>query len=569
MKLFSFFPKFLYIFFFGLIVTMSSGFSHERLSPVELSLNSFQKEIKAHEPFWICLHFKIKEGWKVSRLEEESALFLESNKAKPKITWNSSASIKILQEIWAPSPKNFYENEIKIFFKIESNHDNPSLSAFVEWAACKDFCQPGKKSISIHFPLHDKDISIYPTDLTQKLFFENFLELALVFIGGILLNFMPCVLPVLFLKLLHLFNYKNHPQHAIKIHGIVFFLGVWFFFMILSFTLIGLKFLGLQAGWGFHMQSPLLIALMASLFTLLALNLFGVFEMGLFLTRIGKPLSSLSYTSSFLSGCLTTLVSAPCTGPFMGAAIGIALLQPWPFIIATFTFLALGVSFPFLIICLFPKLMSFLPKPGAWMEKLKQLFGFFMLGTVLWFLWIFSYQTTLDDTFLLLIGLLLLSASLWFFEVFKSYSLFLRLFLIIPILSVFLITLLHEKDYLNDQDGILWHPYSQKFLQEAEKKKQPILIDFTAKWCLTCQTNKKVLDSAYVSHLLKKKGVLLIRADWTKQDAEIAKALETYKRNSIPFSVIYQGTSKENYITLPPILTQESIKNALDSLHQN
>jgi len=345
-----------------------------------------------------------------------------------------------------------------------------------------------------------------PIDLVQMTPARISFWLACLFalIGGLILNLMPCVLPVLSIKVLHLV--ERHPDRKIALgHSLVYALGILVSVWSLAFLLFILKSAGQFAGWGFQFQSPVFVIVVASILFVLALNLFGIFEFSV-PSIGGLPKSQAGYQASFISGVITTIVASPCTAPFMGTALTVAISQPGIVGFGIFTSLGLGLALPFVLLSAFPFLLSFVPKPGIWMIHLKRFLGVVLLACVLWLLWVFGIQTGLGD----------------FSKYFKS------------------------------SQEINWQTYSPAAVNQARQAGHGVFIDFTAAWCINCQVNDRlVLQSSEVVKAFKDKGTMAFKGDWTKYDPVITQALASYGRDSIPVYVYYPPGAE-----LPIILSQ-------------
>lgn len=335
------------------------------------------------------------------------------------------------------------------------------------------------------------------------------------------------------------------------------------------------------------MQEPIFVALLSALLLLFALNFFGIFEIGTSLTSLvgqaqhaGKSKTG-ALAGSFCSGILATALATPFTGPFLGSAIGFAVtLPPFP-AIAIFTVLGIGMAFPYLLLSAYPSLLRFLPKPGSWMDTFKALMGFVMLTTVLWLLWVFGAQTGNVSLFTLLASLLLLAFGAWIYGTYcspvatgsrRSIG---RLFALgCAALSLYAITLASSPAMIDASSSEIqlasdygeWEPYSPERVKELQKQGTPVLIDFTAKWCLICQANHLVLSSSAVSKKLHELGAVKMKADWTKRDPVITEALRTYGRNGVPLYVLTTNNVDQPNFVLPQVLTSEIVLNYLNRL---
>lgn len=395
-------------------------------------------------------------------------------------------------------------------------------------------------------------------------------------LGGLILNLMPCVLPVVSLKVMSFVKMAGDSRIEMIKQGVSFTLGVLVSFWILAALLVGLQATGQAVGWGFQLQDPLFIAALALLFTLLALNLFGVFELGTSLASAAGSASidskAKGYRSSFLSGMFATAIATPCTGPFMGSALGYAIGQPAYISFLIFTALGLGMSLPYLLIGFFPSCIRWLPKPGAWMESFKQFLGFLMLATVIWLLWVFNGQTSELGLFVMLFALLTVSIGAWVYGRFgaihrnkrsRKISYFLTAVFLIG--SLGMVKMASSQITAPGSHEIAhagWEPFSAEKVAELRKTKTPILIDFTAKWCLICQANHLVMTNKEVTKKFAENGVVLMKADWTRYDPVITEALKKYGRSGVPLYVYY--SEGEEPIILPQVLTPDVIVQAIE-----
>ncbi len=385
--------------------------------------------------------------------------------------------------------------------------------------------------------------------------------LGLAFVGGIILNLMPCVFPVLFLKGLALVQSSNEERGRLRKHGLVYTLGILVSFWIIVAALLALRAGGSEAGWGFQLQSPVFIAVLALGLFFFALSLAGQFELGLSLTSVGGGLAQKQgYTGSFFTGVLATIVATPCTAPLMGAAIGFALAQPAGITFAIFTALALGLATPYLLLSFQPAWTKLLPRPGAWMEVLKQFTSTFLFGTVIWLAWVYGHlagENGVDRVAWLLVGLLLVAIAGWVMGKWPakwSSTIAAALIFIVALVVV----LRQPKD-----TTLSWQPYSEQTLTQARNEGKPVFIDFTAAWCLSCQVNERlVLKSKEVQNEFAENKVVLLRADWTKYDAEITRQLASVGRSGVPTYVIYP-VGKGAADVLPELLTKDIVLNAL------
>jgi thiol:disulfide interchange protein len=445
-----------------------------------------------------------------------------------------------------------------------------------------------------------KKYMIVDQEISEPDFFEEetLLSMFLIaFLGGLILNLMPCVFPVLSLKVMNIIGHVKTKRGLIR-HGMAYAGGIFLSLMLLFTFVITLKSTGYSVGWGFQLQSPFFIMMLIVLFNVLFLNIFGLFEFqGI---QTAAPLDHLDQSrlvSSFLNGMLTTIVSTPCTAPFMGSALAVALSQTYLEGFFIFTGLSLGLAFPFLFISFNPKILSFLPKAGRWMQTLKELLAFPMLGAIIWLLWVLeSLKPVLVIP--LLIALVSVSFYLWLYGRSQQYgrklfsSQFIPFFLtaslwlngenspytqyllasgLIATSALMVYSIINCIRYKTFSYGrtIIFNfiaafalalsflpafkslevgenvkaplPYSQELVNDSLKKGQAVFINYTARWCITCQINKNsVLESLTIQNAFKEFNVVYLEADWTTHSPFITESLRSYKRESIPFSYSYR-----------------------------
>ena len=389
---------------------------------------------------------------------------------------------------------------------------------------------------------------------------------ALIFalIGGLILNLMPCVFPVISLKVLSFVSMGGSSQRKIRNHALVFTVGVIASFMLIALSIVLLKQAGNFVGWGFQLQSPLIVGLLSLVMVLISLVLITDNSFGESLTKLGNIGSTENgYYSSFLTGVLAVVVASPCTAPFMGAALGYALIQPSGETVPIFLSLSLGFSLPYLLLAANPKLIDFLPKPGDWLITLKEFFAFPMLATALWLLWVFSLQVNQVMVIFLLVSWLLLALNFWIFQ--KEYKTINKvIFLGISIFSM--IYFLPETEDIETEQNLIigsateWY---EGIEDDLRNKNQPYFINFTAAWCITCQSNEiTAFSKDGFKSLLEEKNIEYIKADWTNRNDAITRSLKKYGRSGVPFYV-YWEPGFENPKILPAILTDQIIKNNL------
>jgi thiol:disulfide interchange protein DsbD len=401
--------------------------------------------------------------------------------------------------------------------------------------------------------------------------------LLLAILGGLVLNLMPCVFPVLSIKAIGLVEQaKKHPA-AVRTKGVVFAAGVIASMLALAAVLLGLRAGGEEIGWGFQLQSPLFVTLMVYLLLAVGLNLSGVFEVGGSLAGVGDGLTQGdSYRAAFFTGVLTTLVATPCTAPFMAAAVGAALTQSPALALAIFAALGLGLSLPYLLLSFAPWMRRALPKPGAWMDTLKQVFAFPMYASAAWLLWVLAQQTSPLGLGAALAGAILVALAAWAYQKSKSSSTTGRVTALVTALTAALLAVLLPVRYsgvalatpgsvsATAPDAAGWIPYDAQKVAELSASGKPLLVNFTASWCLTCLVNERnAFADPAVQDVFRDKGVTLMKGDWTNRDPQITKALTAFGRAGVPLYVVYNAKpGSAAPLVLPQLLTAGIVRDA-------
>ena len=390
------------------------------------------------------------------------------------------------------------------------------------------------------------------------------------FVGGLLLNLMPCVLPVLAIKVLSLSKTSASAAERRGI-GTAYAAGVLVSMLGLALLVMGLRAAGSQLGWGFQLQSPVLVAGLSLLFTLIALNLAGLLEIrGDWTGHLAVQLARHPLADAFLSGVLAVVVAAPCTAPFMGASVGVAFTLPaWQGVLI-FVFLGAGLALPFTLSAWLPATANWLPRPGAWMQVLRQALAFPMWLTVVWLLWVLARQTSSEAAALWLAALVLFTGWVWSLSLTLHLRHWLSGFFFAALLGLVWLSqplwqLSSVAQSANNTSEAQWQNWSEQKVQTALQQGQPVFVDFTAAWCVTCQVNKQsTLRNAQVLQAFADRNVLLLQADWTRQDPAISKALNALGRSGVPVYVLH--VPGKSPLVLSELLTPDLVIQALDAL---
>ena len=404
------------------------------------------------------------------------------------------------------------------------------------------------------------------------------------FIGGLILNIMPCVLPVIALKILGFVGEsRSDPRHVRKL-GLVYALGVLVSFLALAVVVIGVKAAGHRAGWGMQFGSPIFVVCLTTLVMLVALNLFGVFEVNLggrALDAAGGLASKHGAAGAFFNGVLATVLATPCTAPFLSIALGFAFAQKAPVILLMFLAVGVGLAAPYVVLSWNPAWLKFLPKPGAWMEKFKIAMGFPMLATAVW---LFNLAAGSYGKSVLWLGVFLVAVAFaaWIFGEFvqrgrarKGLALMIILILLVGGYAFALESQLQWRQPMaapdptgslkESADGIEWQHWSSEAVAEAQAAGRPVLVDFTADWCLTCQVNKKTsIEIPSVRAKLKSMNAVALLGDYTRFPDNITTELNHFNRAGVPLVLVYPKDPAAPPIVLPEILTPGTVLDALE-----
>ncbi|CCG86038.1 protein-disulfide reductase DsbD family protein [Erwinia piriflorinigrans] len=399
--------------------------------------------------------------------------------------------------------------------------------------------------------------------------------IAAALLGGIILNLMPCVFPVISLKALSLIRHHDKPAQA-RAEGLAFLFGVVVTMLALAGALMLARSGGSAVGWGFQLQSPLVIALLALVMLASALNLFGLFEIGLSVQRVGEVGGQRAgLTGSALTGALAIIVATPCSAPFMASAIGYALTQPTPIGLVIFIALALGFAAPFTLISFFPLLARILPAPGAWMVTLKHGLAFPMLGAVAWLIWVLERQAGSFALAAILACCIVLSFAAWLYGKAQKRRMMGKRHWPMHIASAIFVLLVvpplanigsysHQAASAESSEAAATVAWSPQKVEAVKGQGQPVLVNFTASWCITCQVNDRTsLSTEAVKSAIARTGTIYMIADSTNYNPDVEQALSDFGRGGLPLYVVYPANGGKP-VVLPQVLTPQIVISALD-----
>jgi thiol:disulfide interchange protein DsbD len=394
--------------------------------------------------------------------------------------------------------------------------------------------------------------------------------LGFALIGGLILNVMPCVLPVISLKIFGFVSEAGEsPQKAFRL-SMAFALGILVCFAVLASVVILVRATGAQVGWGFQFQDARFIVFISCLVFAFALNLFGVYELSVSARAtqgLAKLASGQGYGSAFFQGVFATILATPCTAPFLGTASAFAFAQPPWITFLVFMFVGLGMTLPYLILAIKPEWLRFLPRPGNWMVRVRQFMGFLLIGTLLWLVWILGQMKGVDAIVQLGAALLLISILAWIKGSFwNPVSTALSRILAATAMCVAILLAAGVYSFVTRPSQLVWQQFSKDSLEKALASGRPVFVDFTADWCLTCKTNERfAIDTPQVRKAFSKQNAILLRADWTKGDPEITEILKSHGRAGVPMYLVYPRGGKDDEPTvLPELITSQTVLDALN-----
>lgn len=460
----------------------------------------------------------------------------------------------------------YYQKELEVFYR----QAHLTLSAkglpntlVIESQGCADagLCYPPRKQLLTLNTTADTAVVSEFSPLRREAQDnpQSTLPLTIVLLfavlGGLILNLMPCVFPVLSIKALSLTT-SHLNTHGRHLHGLAYTLGIVLSFIAIAAALLVLRASGEALGWGFQLQSPLFIGALVYLFVVMGLSFSGFFYIGTRLMNLGQAATQgQSLQSSFMTGVLATIVASPCTAPFMGSAVGVALTQPGIISLLIFAALGLGMALPFLLLSWWPTLSRLLPKPGPWMETFKQFLAFPLYLSATWLLWVLGRQTDINIVAAVVVGVILIIFAIWITHNRAHHPLRLAVCVAALILAVAIpISSLKNKDQPK-----LWEAFSTTRLNELRQENRRVFVNLTADWCITCLANEKIaLSSDVVKNAFRDNQVSYLKGDWTNYDVEITNFLNQHGRSGVPLYLFYEKGSSTPKI-LPQLLTEKIV----------
>ena len=542
---------------------MTYGYENEVVFPFKLEIADLEnKEADINIKFLVCDDICVPEEANLKLILKNKILNIEERPDELK-KWTKLVPVRGPPDLKA----SIQNNQIKISadlidrvsyffpyddqvtdFSAKQNFSNSTLS----FAALDSFNGKVNGIISTESGFFEIDEQVSLQKSVQQSGISLLTAIIFALIGGLILNLMPCVLPVIALKALSLVKNANESRSSVTMNASAYVFGAILTFMVIASLLISFKNAGELIGWGYQLQSPFIVTLLCLLIFLIGLILvtnIDIFSGAGKLERFNK---GSGLVNSFLTGTLSVIVASPCTAPFMGAALGFALIQPDIYSYLVFLSLAVGFALPYFLIAIFPSLVNFLPKPGQWMESLKQLFGFMMFGAAIWLLWVLANQVDANSLLIVMVGLFVSAFILWLQKINFKHSI--KTALILGLMYGYFLGNWDFKENVGtkENDSIAWSLEKEIDLRDNNRS---YFINFTAAWCITCQVNEAVAFTDNVMEIFDNKDITYLKADWTNRNATIAKELEKYNRSGLPV-YIYWNKNLDEPMVLNELLTE-------------
>ena len=542
---------------------MTYGYENEVVFPFKLEIADLEnKETDINIKFLVCDDICVPEEANLKLILKNKILNIEERPDELK-KWTKLVPVRGPPDLKA----SIQNNQIKISadlidrvsyffpyddqvtdFSAKQNFSDSTLS----FAALDSFNGKVNGIISTESGFFEIDEQVSLQKSVQQSGISLLTAIIFALIGGLILNLMPCVLPVIALKALSLVKNANESRSSVTMNASAYVFGVILTFMIIASLLISFKNAGELIGWGYQLQSPFIVTLLCLLIFSIGLILVANIDIFSSAGKLERFNKGSGLVNSFLTGTLSVIVASPCTAPFMGAALGFALIQPDIYSYLVFLSLAVGFALPYFLIAIFPSLVNFLPKPGQWMESLKQLFGFMMFGAAIWLLWVLANQVDANSLLIVMVGLFLSGFILWLQKI--NFKHLIKTALILVFVYGYFLGNWDFKENVGtkDNDSVAWSLEREIDLRDDNKS---YFINFTAAWCITCQVNEAVAFTDNVMEVFDNKDITYLKADWTNRNATIAKELEKYNRSGLPV-YIYWNKNLDEPMVLNELLTE-------------
>ena len=542
---------------------MTYGYENEVVFPFKLEIADLEnKEADINIKFLVCDDICVPEEANLKLILKNKILNIEERPDELK-KWTKLVPVRGPPDLKA----SIQNNQIKISadlidrvsyffpyddqvtdFSAKQNFSNSTLS----FAALDSFNGKVNGIISTESGFFEIDEQVSLQKSVQQSGISLLTAIIFALIGGLILNLMPCVLPVIALKALSLVKNANESRSSVTMNASAYVFGVILTFMIIASLLISFKNAGELIGWGYQLQSPFIVTLLCLLIFSIGLILVANIDIFSSAGKLERFNKGSGLVNSFLTGTLSVIVASPCTAPFMGAALGFALIQPDIYSYLVFLSLAVGFALPYFLIAIFPSLVNFLPKPGQWMESLKQLFGFMMFGAAIWLLWVLANQVDANSLLIVMVGLFLSAFILWLQKINFKHSIKTALILVLAYGYSLGNWDFKENIGTKENDSVAWSLEKEIDLRDNNRS---YFINFTAAWCITCQVNEAIAFTEDLMETFVDKDITYLKADWTNRNPVIAKELEKYNRSGLPV-YIYWNKNLDEPMVLNELLTE-------------
>ena len=584
----------------------ASSFSqNHELSGAETSLISSVYEQNGAKKLVAGVEFKLQEGWKIYG-NDDSGMGMP-----PEFNFSASQNYKNhnifypqavdgLEKIGSEEIKyKYYKNSVifPIFIETLDQNQPTKLNLKLSFALCKDVCVPVNQEFNLDV---NNDIDMVSINKIEKFYGQNLVEkklessqdfseidmslniegakknpnkiyfmILLAMFGGLILNIMPCVLPVISIKLISVLKHSGAPISQVRFSFFSTIIGILSCFIILAFFSFAIQSAGSSLGWGFQFQNPFFLIFLIIILVFFIAELLGIFEITfsqILATLLDKKISEKEaqkniFMPNFLSGILAVLLATPCSAPFLGSAISFAITQDFLTILLIFTFIGVGFSAPYIILIISPQLINFLPKPGKWMIKIKHLMAGFLVATAVWLTFVLSNTIGIFPSLLVAVFSILIFCSLKI----KTKMVKIIFITLVIILSFTLPFDFHDRQLKSkSEQDTYWQFFDESILQNLIAQNKIIIVDVTADWCLTCKFNKMlVLNDKEITRKLKSGEIIGLRADITKPDSDVMKFLAKHNRYAIPFNAVY-GPNAKNGLLASEFLNKKQLLSLIE-----
>ena len=584
----------------------ASSFSqNHELSGAETSLISSVYEQNGAKKLVAGVEFKLQEGWKIYG-NDDSGMGMP-----PEFNFSASQNYKNhnifypqavdgLEKIGSEEIKyKYYKNSVifPIFIETLDQNQPTKLNLKLSFALCKDVCVPVNQEFNLDV---NNDIDMVSINKIEKFYGQNLVEkkfessqdfseidmslniegakknpnkiyfmILLAMFGGLILNIMPCVLPVISIKLISVLKHSGAPISQVRFSFFSTIIGILSCFIILAFFSYAIQSAGSSLGWGFQFQNPFFLIFLIIILIFFIAELLGIFEITfsqILATLLDKKISEKEaqkniFMPNFLSGILAVLLATPCSAPFLGSAISFAITQDFLTILLIFTFIGVGFSAPYIILIISPQLINFLPKPGKWMMKIKHLMAGFLVATAVWLTFVLSNTIGIFPSLLVAVFSILIFCSLKI----KTKMVKIIFITLVIILSFTLPFDFHDRQLKSkSEQDTYWQFFDESILQNLIAQNKIIIVDVTADWCLTCKFNKMlVLNDKEITRKLKSGEIIGLRADITKPDSDVMKFLAKHNRYAIPFNAVY-GPNAKNGLLASEFLNKKQLLSLIE-----